>query len=900
MRWRNECQSQNSEKYIQAGVYNNQAVNLDGEEVERVFQNKHDEGGPDSIAFVATAVGIRMLSNRWTSFENGLNLLKHMLHRYLNADKPNRPYPCVILVSVGHRKRQLGVHIIVADAWLDWWQGEENHGVQNGNVSDLKNFDDDGHIRRKGTIWTASAHIITAVIGSGVLSLAWAIAQLGWVAGPGVLIAFSFVTLYTSALLADCYRSPVTGKRNHTYMDAVKANLGGLQILLCGITQYAILYGTAIGYTITASISMAAIRRSNCFHENGMHAACHTSNNPFMIFFGIVQIILSQIPDFDRIWWLSIVAAVMSFAYATIGLGLGIAKVAEGNVHVDRGRRDSCRYLPLFDFCDEKQDSIAFVATAVGIRMLSNRWTSFENGLNLLKHMLHRYLNADKPNRPYPCVILVSVGHRKRQLGVHIIVADAWLDWWQGEENHGVQNGNVSDLKNFDDDGHIRRKGTIWTASAHIITAVIGSGVLSLAWAIAQLGWVAGPGVLIAFSFVTLYTSALLADCYRSPVTGKRNHTYMDAVKANLGGLQILLCGITQYAILYGTAIGYTITASISMAAIRRSNCFHENGMHAACHTSNNPFMIFFGIVQIILSQIPDFDRIWWLSIVAAVMSFAYATIGLGLGIAKVAEGNVHGSLTGVTVGTITEGQKVWRTFQALGDIAFAYSFSMILIEIQNTLKSPPQENKTMKKATLIGVTTTTVFYMLCGCIGYAAFGDKAPGNLLTGFGFYKPYWLIDFANVCIVVHLVGAYQVFTQPLFAFIENWVSHVWPKSTFIHKNYSINIPLYGLYKLNLFGLVWRTCFVITTTIISMLLPFFNDVLALLGAIAFWPLTVYFPTEMYIVQKKIKRLTNKWVFLQTLSIVCLLVSLAAACGSIEGILQDLKKYRPFKTTP
>lgn len=77
---------------------------------------------------------------------------------------------------------------------------------------------------------TASAHIITAVIGSGVLSLAWAIAQLGWVAGPAVLMAFSFITYFTSTLLADCYRSPdpVHGKRNYTYMDVVRANLGNI------------------------------------------------------------------------------------------------------------------------------------------------------------------------------------------------------------------------------------------------------------------------------------------------------------------------------------------------------------------------------------------------------------------------------------------------------------------------------------------------------------------------------------------------------------------------------------------------------------------------------------------------------------------------------------------------
>jgi amino acid permease len=65
-----------------------------------------------------------------------------------------------------------------------------------------------------------------------------------------------------------------------------------------------------------------------------------------------------------------------------------------------------------------------------------------------------------------------------------------------------------------------------------------------------------------------------------------------------------------------------------------------------------------------------------------------------------------------------------------------------------------------MKKATVVSIIVTTVFYILCGSMGYAAFGDHAPGNLLTGFGFYNPYWLLDIANFAIVVHLIGAYQV--------------------------------------------------------------------------------------------------------------------------------------------
>ena len=45
-----------------------------------------------------------------------------------------------------------------------------------------------------------------------------------------------------------------------------------------------------------------------------------------MLIFGAFQIVFSQIPDFDRLWFLSILAAVMSVGYSTIGLGLAIGK----------------------------------------------------------------------------------------------------------------------------------------------------------------------------------------------------------------------------------------------------------------------------------------------------------------------------------------------------------------------------------------------------------------------------------------------------------------------------------------------------------------------------------------------------------------------------------------------
>jgi amino acid permease len=198
-----------------------------------------------------------------------------------------------------------------------------------------KGFDDDGRNRRTGTMWTASSHIITAVIGSGVLSLGWAIAQLGWVAGPAVMLLFSLVTYFTSSLLADCYRSgdQSTGKRNYTYMDAVNANLSGVKVKICGVLQYANIVGVAIGYTIAASISMLAIKRANCFHGKGHANPCKISSTPYMVIFGVAQVFFSQIPDFDQISWLSMLAAAMSFTYSSIGLGLGIVQVIGTYIH---------------------------------------------------------------------------------------------------------------------------------------------------------------------------------------------------------------------------------------------------------------------------------------------------------------------------------------------------------------------------------------------------------------------------------------------------------------------------------------------------------------------------------------------------------------------------------------
>lgn len=82
----------------------------------------------------------------------------------------------------------------------------------------------------EGTVWTALAHFIAGVIGSGVLSLAWSIAQLGWIAGPFCVIIIAFFALVSAFLIIDIQicTNPINGCTtvNRSYLQAVHTILG--------------------------------------------------------------------------------------------------------------------------------------------------------------------------------------------------------------------------------------------------------------------------------------------------------------------------------------------------------------------------------------------------------------------------------------------------------------------------------------------------------------------------------------------------------------------------------------------------------------------------------------------------------------------------------------------------
>jgi hypothetical protein len=107
--------------------------------------------------------------------------------------------------------------------------------------------------------------------------------------------------------------------------------------------------------------------------------------------------------------------------------------------------------------------------------------------------------------------------------------------------------------------------------------------------------------------------------------------------------------------------------------------------------------------------------------------------------------------------------------------------------------------------------------------------------------------------------------------------------------VNDFHKVKLPLLPSFKINLFRFCFRTSYVISTTGLAIFFPYFNQILGVLGGINFWPLAIYFPVEMYFVQKKIGAWTKKWIVLRIFSFACFLVTMMGLIGSFEGIIHE-----------
>ncbi|KAK9815636.1 hypothetical protein WJX72_007252 [[Myrmecia] bisecta] len=417
--------------------------------------------------------------------------------------------------------------------------------------------------------------------------------------------------------------------------------------------------------------------------------------------------------------------------------------------------------------------------------------------------------------------------------------------------------------------------GTWFHAAFHTVTAVVGVGVLGLPYAFSYLGWFFGLLLLVGTAAVSLYTSHLLAHMHEDEC-GTRHCRYQDLGKAVFGkrwGAWAIVP--SQFSVMIGLAVTYTVTAGQSLQAIHDTDCndhistSSEGREGRACRAAFCGWVLLFGALQLALSQIRNFDDLWWVSLLGATMSAMYSTIAF---VASAASGRSSTADYSLRPGTTAD--QVFGIMNSLGTIMFAYGGHAVLLEIQATLAAPPKVAHSMMKGVYAAYVVVCLAYFPVAIAGFAAFGNAVYPDVLLSVE--NPSWLISLANFMVVIHIAASYQVFSQPVFEVIESSIADGgWRLADRPHL---------------MRGIV-RSLYVLGTTIVALLLPFFADLMGFIGATGFTPMTFILPSILYI---KSERPTGFKLWLNVVIVaVFVILGLLAGVGSVRQIAVHAKNY-------
>eukprot|EP00889_Picochlorum_renovo_P000360 jgi/Picre1/27390/NNA_000357.t1 len=288
----------------------------------------------------------------------------------------------------------------------------------------------------------------------------------------------------------------------------------------------------------------------------------------------------------------------------------------------------------------------------------------------------------------------------------------------------------------------------VFTGSMHMFCGVVGAGVLALPYSVSWLGWVAGPILVILFYAFSMLSSFLLVSLFE--VNDIEHGRYHHLVSHILGSKAAIVASVFQIVNMILTMIAYTITGANSLVAIAQIACEIEGKdlSSSSCFSPSTggiwKMTLVFGGAELILSQVRNLEEAWWVSVIGAAGSLIYAFIAMILSL--VHAGNREGSVGGR---------------------------SLLLPEIQDTLKQPPSAIRTMKKVCAIAITGSFFFYFIIAVAGYSALGDEVTEIVLDSF--CGPNWAILLAQIAIMLHMLTAYQVFGQAVFNTIESHIKY-----------------------------------------------------------------------------------------------------------------------------
>ncbi|KAL1215667.1 Lysine histidine transporter-like 7 [Cardamine amara subsp. amara] len=386
------------------------------------------------------------------------------------------------------------------------------------------------------------------------------------------------------------------------------------------------------------------------------------------------------------------------------------------------------------------------------------------------------------------------------------------------------------------------RKGNVYTATFHLLCSGIGLQVILLPAAFAALGWVWGTIILTVGFIWKLYTSWLLVHLHEA-VPGIRFSRYVRLAIHSFGVKFGKLLGI--FPVMYLSGGACTILVITGGKSIQQLlYILSENDKVQL--TSVQCFLIF-SCIAMIMSQFPNLNSLFGVSLIGGIMGMAYCTVIWILPVTTSDPQKIQ-----ISVSYTTTDRSFVHIFNAIGLIAIVFRGNNLVLEIQGTLPSDSKNpsSKTMWRAVMISHMFIAICMFPLSVIVYWAHGDKIPamggpvGNYLRLYEQEYSRRAACFIHLTFIFSCLCTYPINLMPACDNAE--MVYITKKQ----KPCSITVRILLRVFLSL------VCFSIAVGF-----PFLPYLAVLIGAIALL-VTFTYPSFMWISIKKPQRKSPMWL--------------------------------------
>ncbi|XP_004301026.1 PREDICTED: proline transporter 2-like [Fragaria vesca subsp. vesca] len=380
---------------------------------------------------------------------------------------------------------------------------------------------------------------------------------------------------------------------------------------------------------------------------------------------------------------------------------------------------------------------------------------------------------------------------------------------------------------------------------------------------LACLGWKRGITCLLFFGVYTFYAHWLMAGFHI--INGQRFIRFRDLMGYTCGRKMYYITFYLQYLVILLTNMGFILLGGNALKAINME--FSENPWRVQYYIvlTGAAFFIFAFCV-------PTMSHMGIWLIPSTVITFLYI---ITLLVVVINDGKNNTNRDYRVPGTKEE--RVFGAFNAISAIVVSSS-SGLLPEIQSTVKKPEVAN--MRKALYMQYTVGILFYYGVSIAGYWAYGNDVSSylpDMLSG-----PKWVKVLINAAVFLQAIVSQHTFVMPIHEALDTG-------SLLLDK--SINSPENLKRRFYLRFLLFAG-----NTFMTAAIPFMADFVALFGALALIPLTLVFPSLVFIrVKGKTARLgENLWHWFNIIAFSSL--ALVATIAAVYEIVNSVELYSFF----